>query len=388
MHHSIEGLRTDDLLPAHDHGLVLVTGATGLLGSLAVRQWASAAGTHPRVAVLVRDPAAWQVASRRLGLASDAVVVLAGDVTREGLGLGRATRAWLANEATAVVHLAADTNFSRPLDEARLVNRDGTANLLALAQDCPRVERFAYVSTAFVAGRRTGAIPESAEGAATESIGWVNNYERSKTEAEALVRAARRDWVILRSSTVACDDVDGGVTQRNAVHQALRLFHDGLAAMIPGLPDSVLDVVPADYVADAIARLALRTDIDETTVQLCAGAGAMPLAELLDECYERWARDAAWRRRTIAPPSLADLETWELFAQAVEETGHARLRRVTRALSYFLPQLALPKRFDTARADQLLGAAAPPVREYWGRMIDHLGHAGWRGVPGLTEVAA
>jgi hypothetical protein len=158
--------------------------------------------------------------------------------------------------------------------------------------------------------------------------------------------------------------------------------------MIPGVPASVLDVVPTDYVADAIARLALRRDIDGATVQLCAGAGAMPLSELLDECYARWATDAAWRRRRIAPPSQADLETWELFTQAVEETAHPRLRRVTRALNHFLPQLALPKRFDTQRADALLGAAAPPVREYWGRMIDHLHQTGWRGVPGLAEVAA
>ena len=369
----------------HDH--VLVTGATGLLGADLVRRW-TRSGTSHRIVVLVRDRARWDAIARRLALPHDAVTALEGDVTREGLGLTRDARAWLAGHATAVVHLAADTTFSRPLDQARLVNREGTAHVLALAADCPHVARVAYVSTAFVAGRRTGLITESAEGAATEHIGWVNAYEQSKAEAEALVRAARQDWVILRSSTIACDDTSGVVTQRNAVHQALRLFHDGLAAMIPGVPDSVLDVVPTDYVADAIARLALRRDLDGATVQLCAGAGAMPLGALLDECYARWATDASWRRRGITPPSQGDLETWELFAQAVEETAHPRLRRVTRALAHFLPQLALPKRFDTRRADALLGAPAPPVCEYWGRMIDHLQQTGWRGVPGLVEAAA
>ena len=372
---------------AHGDGVVFVTGATGLLGSDLVRRW-TASGTSHRIAVLVRDRARWAAIARRLGLSHEDVVALEGDVTREGLGLTRAARTWIASQSTAMVHLAADTTFSRPLDQARLVNRDGTANLLALAADCRHVARVAYVSTAFVAGRRTGLVPESADGAATEQIGWVNAYEQSKAEAEALVRASRRDFVILRSSTIACDDTSGVVTQRNAVHQALRLFHDGLAAMIPGVPDSVLDVVPTEYVVDAIARLALRGDLDGATVHLCAGAGAMPLGELLDECHARWAMDASWRRRRIAPPSQGDLETWELFAQAVEETGHARLRRVTRALAHFLPQLALPKRFDTARADALLGAGAPVVRDYWGRMIDHLLETDWRGVPGLVEVAA
>ena len=51
-------------------------------------------------------------------------------------------------------------------------------------------------------------------------------------------------------------------------------------------------------------------------------------------------------------------------------------------------QLALPKRFETGRAAALLGAEPPTVREYWGRMIDHLLRTGWRGVSALTESAA
>jgi nucleoside-diphosphate-sugar epimerase len=371
----------------HGAGIVLVTGATGLLGADVVRRWAKE-GAAQQLVVLVRDRARWRLAAHRAGIAHGAVIAIDGDVTAEGLGLSRDIRRWLARDTRAVVHLAADTTFSRPLGESRRVNRDGTAHLLALADEWPRVARVAFVSTAFVAGQRMGFVPESADGAATEAIGWVNAYERSKAEAESLVRAARSDWVILRSSTVACDDMSGVVTQRNAVHQALRLFHDGLAALIPGVAGSVLDVVPTDYVSDAIARLALRGGIDGTTVHLCAGGGAMQLSDLLGECRACWQRDATWRRRGIALPSLADLETWELFVQAVEETGHPRLRRVTRALTHFLPQLALPKRFETRGADALLGVAAPRVSDYWGRMIDHLQRTGWRGVAGLAEEAA
>jgi nucleoside-diphosphate-sugar epimerase len=376
----------------HADGVVLVTGATGLLGSLVVRRWASQP-RPPRLAVLVRDPARWHATARRLGIPAGAAVALEGDVAQAGVGLPRGVRAWLAERATALVHLAADTSFSRPLGEARRTNRDGARHLLDVADACPHVTRVALVSTAFVAGRRTGPVPESAAGAATPDVGWVNAYEQSKAEAEALVRAARPDWVILRSSTVACDDATGAVTQRNAVHRALRLVHGGLAAMIPGVPGATLDVIPADYVADAIARLALRAGVDGETVHLCAGAGALPLDELLDASFARWERDPAWRRRGVERPSLGDLETWELFVRAVDETGNPRLRAVAHALSHFLPQLALPKRFETARAEALLGAGAPPVRAYWGRMLDHLDATGWRGVAGLsdaglTEVAA
>ncbi|MFL5576590.1 MAG: SDR family oxidoreductase [Gemmatimonadaceae bacterium] len=357
----------------------LVTGATGLLGGRVVRRLLRA-DPAARVVALAREPARWAARASALGLPAHAAAPLAGDLTRPGLGLDAAARARLAREVTGVLHLAADTTFSRPLDEARAVNGEGTRRLLELAGELPAAGRVAFVSTAFVAGRLTGRVPEAAHDGAA---GWVNAYEQSKWEAEGLVRAwgddARREWVILRSSTVVCDDAGGGVTQLNAVHRALRLYHGGLAAMMPGTPESALDVVPADYVADAVAALAFRHDLAGQTLHLCAGDRAYPLDALLDETYELWARCPAWRRKGIARPALTDAATYARFEGAVEETGDARLRGVTRSLSHFIPQLALPKRFDTTRADRALGRAAPAPREYWGRMIGRLIETGWRG---------
>lgn len=364
---------------AHAEGLVLVTGATGLLGAALVRRWA-ATRAPMRLAVLVRDGARWQATAAGMGPRAGAVEAMVGDVTLPGLGLDARTRARLVRETGAVVHLAADTTLWRPLEAARRVNRDGTAHLLDALAGARHLTRVALVSTVFVAGRRTGRVPECDDGAATARIGWVNAHEQSKAEAEALVRAAHRGAVILRSSTVACDDASGVVTQRNAVHRALRLLHDGLAAMMPGLPESRLDVVPADYVADAVAGLALRSGVDGLTAHLCAGEGALPLDELLSDTFARWHRDPAWRRRGITPPAIGDLGVWELFLRTVDETRDARLGAIARALSHLVPQLALPRRFDTARADALLGRSAPPVRAYWGRMIDHLQATAWRGV--------
>ena len=59
------------------------------------------------------------------------------------------------------------------------------------------------------------------------------------------------------------------------------------------------------------------------------------------------------------------------------QLGDARLRQVTRSLSHFVPQLALPKRFDTERADRLLAMTAPPVRAYWPHMLDDLLRVRW-----------
>jgi long-chain acyl-CoA synthetase len=353
--------------------IIFLTGATGLVGSGVLARMLS---DNPslRAYVLVRDRTRWNAAASRLRIPTERVTVLLGDVREPGLGLDASTRAQLAREITAVLHLAADIVFSRPLEPARATNVEGTRHLLDVSEAWSRMERFAFASTAFVAGCRTGLILESDDRC---EAGWANAYEQSKWEAEQLVRASGRDAVIFRSSTIVCDSMDGEVSQYNAVHRALRLYHNGLAPMMPGSESSPVDLVPADFVCDAIARLALCGEMAGQTLHLCAGAGAIPLGELLDVTYEIWARSSEWKRRGILRPALADLATYRLFEESVEETADARLRQVMRSLSYFVPQLALPKRFDTTHADAALGTPAPPVRSYWARVIEHLLTTRW-----------
>jgi thioester reductase-like protein len=346
---------------------IFVTGATGLLGRDVLTRLL-AADSRAHAFVLVRDLERWSMVGRHLACI-DRVTPVVGDVCVDGLGIDLWARQQIRRTVTGIVHLAADTTFSRPLAVARAVNTDGTSRVLELADDLATAPRMAFVSTAFVAGKRTGIIGEAE---ADHDAGWANAYEQSKYEAEALVREHATNWTILRSSTVVCDDVDGNVTQLNAVHRALQLYRNGLAAMMPGVAGSTVDAVTTSYVAAAIARLAFNDDLAGKTLHLCAGRGALPLDELLDITWERWAADPAWRRRGIARPALADLETYALFERAIEQAGDASLKRVARALSHFAPQLALPKQFDTTTADALLGAPAPAVRDFWIPMLDGL----------------
>ena len=352
---------------------ILLTGATGLLGRDVLSRLL-AADPAMRAFVLVRDANRWALGSRDLPHA-DRVTPIVGDLCVDGLGLEPLVRHAVCRNIDGVVHLAADTTFSRPLAQARAVNTEGTRRVLELAAECSHSIRVAFVSTAFVAGRRVGVV---AEDDAAHSAGWANAYEQSKYEAEALVRSHAGDWTILRSSTVVCDDVDGRVTQLNAVHRALQLYRNGLAAMMPGVAGSTVDAVTTSYVGGAIASLAFAESASRKTVHLCAGAGALPLQELLDITWERWALDPAWRRRGIPRPALADLETYALFERSIEQVGDASLKRVARALSYFAPQLAMPKQFETKTADALLRAPAPPVRDFWLPMLDNLAATNWR----------
>ena len=354
-------------MTVHQRRSILLTGATGLIGRQVLAKLL-AEDPRLRVYVLVRDLPRWSLVSLAVDEPSR-VVPVQGDLCAVGLGLSHGERATLRRELTAIVHLAADTTFSNSLDRAREVNVVGTCRVLELADECASMVHLAHVSTAFVAGRRTGTIEEDAS---PTIHGWVNAYEQSKHEAEQFVRDHAASWTIFRPSTLVCDDLDGRVTQTNAVHRALRLFHAGLVAMMPGVEGSTIDVVTTAYVAGAIARLALDQRVRGRIVHLCGGSRALRLTELLDLTYETWARDPDWRRRRIARPALAELSTYALFEQTVEEVADASLKRITRALSHFVPQLALPKRFVTTTADTLLGQPAPAVREFWPAMLARL----------------
>lgn len=351
----------------------LLTGATGLVGTHVIHRLLRTEPDRP-LYVLVRSVGRWRRHARAWGIPLSRVTPVEGDLTRPGLGLGGATREALEARVQAVFHSAADTVFSRPLDEARGVNTRGTARVVELAGGCPGLDRFVHVSTAYVAGRMTGRVPERDNGS---GHGFVNAYEKSKHEAETVVRASALPWVIVRPSSIVCDGPDGHVSQYNAVHRALRLCHTGLAPMMPGDASNPVDVVPAGYVARAAAALLRAGGVEGRTFHACSGDRTISLGEMLDRAWTVWSESTEWKRRAVSRPSLTDLETYRLFERSVEATGDARLTKITRSLSHFVPQLALPKRFDTTGMDGLTGRPAPPVGAYWPGLIRHLLHSGW-----------
>jgi len=355
------------------HDALFLTGATGLVGTHVLRIMLER-HRELRTFALVRDVGAWNAHARSEGLPRARITPLRGDVTRPGFDLSGLVRSGLAHRVRVVVHCAADTTFSRPLSEARTVNTRGTANLLELAEGWPGVERLIHVSTAFVAGRRMGRIPEAA---IDDGPGFVNGYERSKHEAEVLVRSTHAPWVILRPSSIVCDGPDGRVSQVNAVHRALRLCHNGLASMMPGDEANRVDVVSADWVAECLTRLVAAEDVEGRTYHACSGDDALRLGEMLDTAYAVWAEGVEWRRRGIPRPALTDLRTYRIFEDAVEETGDARLRSITRSLSHFVPQLALAKTFETRRMERLLDAPPPDPARFWEPLVRHLIDSCW-----------
>lgn len=153
---------------------ILLTGATGFLGSaLLARLLRVTPGGEP-VHVLLRSDARASArdrlerdvlsssAFRASGLgpeAAERIQVVEGDLTREGLGMTAPARRELAGSITCIVHSAASCAFHQPLDTAVEVNALGSLRLLHLAAEAGSVP-FVHISTAFVSGPGDGLAPE------------------------------------------------------------------------------------------------------------------------------------------------------------------------------------------------------------------------------------
>ena len=344
-------------------GTTLVTGGTGTLGRELVQR-------------LARDPSGQDIvvlsrsAPGSRPVFPPGVRVVRGDLLAgPGLGLPTRVRDELAAGMTHVLHCAADTRFTLPLEESRAVNVGGTRSLLEFAAGCASLQQVGCFSTVYVAGRRTGRFAE--DDLEDGGAGFVNSYEQSKNEMEREIRERMDDLpvAVYRLSTLIGDSATGAVTGFNAFHHALRLLYHGLAPMMPGDPMHRIDVVGVDYVADAACWLFHRRFEAGRTYHLCSGSErSSTLAELIDAVMEAFYRfRPEWRRRGIERPAIVDLPTYELFARSVEETGNEVLLRATRVVQSFAYQLAYPKTFDRSATESALagsGLCPAPVLDY------------------------
>jgi len=338
---------------------LLLTGATGFLGPSLVEALLARPDVD-RLLLLVRQPR--DVRDPRVR----AVTELTPD---------------LAREITGIVHAAGDTRFDAALGAARDANVLLTRQLVEFAERCPRLDRFVFLSTAFVAGRRIGLIREDD---LAHDAGFVNAYEQSKYEAERLLQSWRERLpiAICRLSTVVGDSRTGCVPEPRALHHALRFLYSSLAPMLPGTADSAVDLVATDYAAAAVAYVATAGFAAGATFHLVAGEDALPLGELLDVTMAAFVRERpAWRRRAIERPVLADLATFELFVRSLDELGDSPMLRAFAVIRHFAPQLAFPKRFDdtgSAAALARAGIVRPRLADFYPRVVTHLVRTNWR----------
>ena len=231
-----------------------------------------------------------------------------GDITLPNLGISDSS---ILSQVTRIFHFAAVYDLSVTENLARLVNVDGTKNILDFAKQCKSLERLDYVSTCYVSGRYPGRYFETD----LEKNQTFNNfYESTKFEAECLVKAemnAGLNATIYRPAIVVGNSNTGSTQKFDGPYFVMQwLLRQPKIAFLPSLPHPErykINVVPSNFVLDALTHLAETQDSIGKTFQL---ADPHPLTvEEMMRCL-----GMACNRRIIRVPLPKGLAKWGLKA--------------------------------------------------------------------------
>lgn len=328
------------------------------------------------LALLIRDKPG-QSGSQRADsflppAARSRVQVFSGDVSLPNLGLDTASREKLGAEVTRVIHSAATVRFDHTLEEARQTNVEGTRHILDFAAATRNLRSFAYVGTAYVAGERTGLVRES-ELAIGQS--YRNTYEQTKSEAEALVRSRFDSLpaIILRPSIIVGDSRTGATSSFKMMYWPLKIYARGLWRTVPGYPDAVLDIVPVDFVADAIAHALFDGNAIHSTLHLCAGPRASATIEQIANRAAEYFNGPA--------PRYVDPKFFFAFVRPLlYATLWGKKRRVLVSGRAYRDYFSMRMQFDTANAERLLAPAGirpAHVLQYLDRLFSYCVTSDW-----------
>jgi thioester reductase-like protein len=308
----------------------------------------------------------------------DRIRVVRGDISSTNLGLDDALFVELSKEVTHIIHSAATVRFTSPLPLARQVNVEGTKNVMAFAKIALKwgnLKQVAYVSTAFVSGSRTGAIYEDDLDCGQK---FSNPYEQSKFEAELYVRQLMPELpiTIYRPSIVVGNSKTGETSAFNVLYAPLKLIHRGLLTVIPGSRSTPVDVVPIDFVTDAIWHTFFCSEESVgKTFHLTAGGNRVTT---IGEVFSLAARyfnemcvgEGSAKVRFVPVPVF----------KAVRKLLSSQARRLFQALRVFEPYIQINRAFDNRNAREALQGTSvtpPAFVEYYENLLRYCIVTNW-----------
>jgi thioester reductase-like protein len=346
---------------------ILLTGSTGYIGAHIASNLLSG---HPdRLNLLVRardEQEARERLWRSLQLHLDfqtfesfldsRIRIFRGDLTDTHFGLADDDYAQLVRSTDSIIHCAASLN-RRSEKSCMNVNLRGTLEVIQLAmraRDQHGLRRFSHVSTVAVAGQRANEVVEE-----DSAIDWNRSdydpYARTKKFSEHMVRQLLPDVprTIFRPSIVLGDSRRPETNQFDMVRAFV--FLAGLPAL-PFRPTDRIDIVPVDFVADAVATLHQKDKPLHDIYHLSSGTDAETFVQLTDALSE-----AQGKRGPKFVPSLEKTTSQMVNALA----GRAgKIGGLATLLKVFLPYLVWNTVFDNSRAVVEMGRRPAPFSQY------------------------
>ena len=315
--------------PDTERRTVLLTGASGVVGRALLQRMRDL----DVVCLVHRSP-----------VCGPDVTTVRGDIAEPMLGLGEQAYVDLAARVDAVIHCAAVTDFNRTDGSLEATNITGTEHVAAFAAAANAV--LYHVSTAFVYTTVDGDRGRTAIG-----------YAASKSAAEQVVRSSGVPHVIFRPSVVIGDSVTGEIAAFQGLHRVAAGMFAGIVPIIPFDPGWPIDFVPADVVADAIARV-VQNRVSQGEFWITAGERALRLDEAVAVAVEvgRGLGVSVDVPRFV-PPEMFDRLIGPVFLDALP----AKIRRnVLRMLEFFTIYLQSGQTKPSS-LDQLAALGARPL---------------------------
>ena len=349
---------------------ILLTGGTGFLGTeLASRLAQSDVTVYALTRAEDEESAAgrlrslWQHDPALARAVGERILPLPGDFTRPGLGLEEKQLEMLRERVTLVIHSGAEIGFDKGQAELQRTNTEGTRNMIALARSLPRLRRFVHISTAYVAGQRKGLVRESdPPGALFSSL-----YEASKAEAEKLLQSSGLPFVMLRPGMIVGDSGTGWVRNFNTVYYILKQLLLGKLRFLPISRDTRLNLVPVDWVADAVVKIAGAEAANGSVFHLTCPREQAPAAGELCDAVIRWAEANLAVR--LPRPVFLPLPGLKGLGLAYNRKQENRKKSGLNNLLMLLPYFYGEQEFDRTNTESLCGPGLPDWQDYLDRLL-------------------
>ena len=345
---------------------IFLTGGTGFLGTELLARLIRIPGvtiyacirSENQAEAYCRAQYAWFHEKELYRAIGGAVIPISGDFTKPGLGLDADTQEILRETVTLVLHVGAEIGFQKSAKALFGANAIGTERMLSFAADIKNLRRFVYVSTAYVAGQKSGLVMEDEPPGVTFS----SQYEKSKAEAETMVRASGLPFSVCRPGMIVGNSKTGWIRNFNTVYYVLKLMLLGKMRVFPMKPETALNLVPGDYAADCVIKISFSEEAEGKTFHITCPKEAAPRAGELAEYVRDWAE----KNLSISLPEsvFIPLPVLKRAGLLHNRREGGKKKNIVSNLMTLLPYFFGEQDFDRTNTERLCGAYSLPWREY------------------------